>query len=140
GPSSTDHEGPERIVEGDIDPLSYGKYPRYLRFVDQQIAKAVTKAARSAVRVVMKLGKTDPTTSPSIAGMQTRTGGRPPQFFDEELRVMQLWNGERRVLDRVVATVVQWNTHPESMESKNTEITSDFPNAVRQAVEQKYGG
>src|SRR5262249_19073184 len=94
----------------------------------------------SQLRFVMKLGKTDPVSSPSIAGMQTRTGGRPPKFFDEELRVMQLWNGERSRLDRVVATIVQWNTHPESMESKNTEITSDFPAAVRKSLEAKYGG
>jgi hypothetical protein len=138
--STHNHEAPDTIGAWGPNPLSDGKYPRYLRFVDHQIAKAINKAASSTVRTVMKLARTDPQTSPSIAGMQTRTHGRPPDFFDEELRVMQFFDGSGSTLDRVIATVINWNTHPESMESGNTVITSDFPNAVREAVEKKYGG
>jgi hypothetical protein len=72
--------------------------------------------------------------------MQTRTGGRPPRFFDEELRAMQFFATEGRLRDKVIATFINWNTHPESMEDRNTEITSDFPHAVRESVEKKYGG
>lgn len=138
--STHNHEAPDTIGAWGPNPFSDGKYPRYLRFVDHQIAKAINKAASSTVRTVMKLARTDPQTSPSIAGMQTRTHGRPPDFFDEELRVMQFFDGSGSTLDRVIATVINWNTHPESMESGNTVITSDFPNAVREAVEKKYGG
>lgn len=138
--STHDHEAPDTIGAWGPNALSDGKYPKYLRFIDRQIAKAINKAAASTVRTVMKLGSTDPLVSPSIAGMQTRTRGRPPDFFDQELRVMQFFDGSRTRLDRVIATVINWNTHPESMESGNTLITSDFPHAVREAVERKYGG
>ncbi|HXU40006.1 MAG TPA: neutral/alkaline non-lysosomal ceramidase N-terminal domain-containing protein [Blastocatellia bacterium] len=138
--STHNHEGPDTIGAWGPNPLSDGKYPKYLRFVDRQIAKAINNAAASTVRAVMKLGRTDPQASPSIAGMQTRTHGRPPDFFDPEMRVMQFWDGSGTRLDRVIATLINWNTHPESMESGNTIITSDFPNAVREAVEKKYGG
>ena len=138
--STHDHEAPDTIGAWGPNALSDGKYPKYLRFVDRQIAKAINKAAASTVRTVMKLGSTDPLVSPSIAGMQTRTRGRPPDFFDQELRVMQFFDGSQTRLDRVIATVINWNTHPESMESGNTLITSDFPHAVREAVEKKYGG
>ena len=142
--STHNHEGPDTIGvwggAGGTGGLSDGKYPKYLRFVDRQIARAVVMAARATRPVVMKLGSTTPAESPAIAGMQTRTHGRPPAFFDEELRVMQFFDGTRSALDRVVATVVNWNTHPESMESRNTTLTSDFPNALREAVEKKYGG
>ncbi len=138
--STHNHEGPDTIGAWGPNPLSDGKYPKYLRFVDHQIAKAINKAAASTVRAVMKLGRTDTQASPSIAGMQTRTHGRPPDFFDPEMRVMQFWDGSGTTLDRVIATLINWNTHPESMESGNTVITSDFPNAVREAVEKKYGG
>ncbi len=138
--STHDHEAPDTIGAWGPNALSDGKYPKYLRFVDRQIAKAINKAAASTVRAVMKLGHTDPQVSPSIAGMQTRTHGRPPDFFDQELRVMQFFDGSRSRLDKVVATLINWNTHPESMESGNTLITSDFPHAVREAVEKKYGG
>jgi hypothetical protein len=138
--STHDHEAPDTIGPWGANALSDGKYPKYLRFVDRQIAKAINKAASSTVRAVMKLASTDSKTSPSIAGMQTRTRGRPPNLFDDELRAMQFYDGSGTTRDKVIATLINWNTHPESMESGNTMITSDFPHALREAVEKKYGG
>jgi hypothetical protein len=138
--STHNHEAPDTIGPWGANPLSDGKYPKYLRFVDRQIAKAINKAAGSTQPALMKLGRTDPRSSPALAGMQTRTHGRPPNFYDEELRVIQFFKGTGAGPDSVIATVINWNTHPESMESGNTTITSDFPHAVREAVEKKYGG
>jgi len=138
--STHDHEAPDTIGLWGTNPLSDGKYPRYLRFVDREIAKAVAQAAQSAVPVRMKLGQTDPRSSPVLAGLQTRTDSRPPQFFDDELRVMQFVETDGAMPDKTVATVINWNTHPESMGDENTVFTSDFPHTVRQAVEKKYGG
>jgi hypothetical protein len=138
--STHNHEGPDTIGPWGTNVLSDGKYPKYLAFVDRQIARAINQAARGTVPVRLKLGSTDPERSPSIRGMQTRTGGRPPQFFDQELRVMQFQGTTGSARDKVIATLVNWNTHPESMESRNTIITSDFPDKVRTEVEKKYGG
>lgn len=138
--STHNHEAPDTIGAWGRNGLSDGKYPRYLRYVDRQIAKAINKAASSAVPAVMKLGRTDPRVSPSIAGMQTRTHGRPPDFYDQELRVMQFFDASPNRRDKAIATLINWNTHPESMESANTLITSDFPHAVRESVEKEYGG
>jgi hypothetical protein len=138
--STHNHEAPDTIGAWGINTVNDGKYPKYLRFVDRQIAKAIAQAAASTQGVKMKLGRTDPQESPSIAGMQTRTGGRPPKFFDEELRVMQFVGLQGKLRDKTIATLVQWNTHPESMEDKNTMITSDFPHAVRDSIEKRYGG
>ena len=137
--STHNHEAPDTIGAWGPNVLSDGKYPKYLRFLDRQIAKAINTAATSTVPARMKLGRTDPQASPTIAGMQTRTHGRPPDFFDQELRVMQFFE-DRPNTSRVVATLINWNTHPESMESGNTLLTSDFPTAVRESVEKKYGG
>jgi hypothetical protein len=138
--STHNHEAPDTIGPWGANALSDGKYPKYLRFIDRQIAKAINRAAASTAPARLKLGVTNPQASPSIAGMQTRTHGRPPDFFDEELRVMQFVGVEGRLRDKTIATVINWNTHPESMESKNTVITSDFPHAVRESVEKRYGG
>jgi hypothetical protein len=138
--STHNHEGPDTVGVWGVDPLHDGKYPRYLKFVDHEIAKAITQAAQSAQAARMRLGRTDPEHSPSLAGLQTRTEGCPPQFFDEEMRVMQFvgiadeWKGKN------IATIVNWNTHPESMEDENTILTSDFPHTVRESLETKYGG
>ena len=53
---------------------------------------------------------------------------------------MQFFESSTGRPGKVIATLINWATHPESMESANTMITSDFPHAVREAIEQKYGG
>jgi hypothetical protein len=56
------------------------------------------------------------------------------------MRFMIFFDASRARLDKTIATLVNWNTHPESMENKNTLITSDFPNALRESVEKQFGG
>src|SRR5260370_14965114 len=136
--STHNHEAPDTIGPWGNSLLSDGKYPKYLQFVDRAVAKAITMAAGKMEPARVKLGRTDPRLSPSIAGLQTRTHGRPPDFFDEELRVMQFVGSKGSPRGKVIATLINWNTHPESMESQNTLITSDFPDAVRRSVEEKY--
>ncbi len=134
------HEGPDTIGLWGASADRDGKFPLYLQFIDHQIAKAINRAAFSIEPVRMKLGVTNPSLSPVLADMQTRTDGRPPRFFDEELRVMQFVETQPGKTDNVVATVVNWNTHPESLEDENTILSSDFPDAVRSTLEKKYGG
>lgn len=138
--STHSHEGPDSIGAWGINRMSDGKYPKYLRFLDRQIAAAITRAARTLVPVRMKAGRTNALLSPSIAGMQTRTGSRPPRFFDDELRVLQFVAQRGDSRDKSVATLINWNTHPESMEDQNTLLTSDFPHALRQSIESRFGG
>jgi hypothetical protein len=56
------------------------------------------------------------------------------------MRVMQFVGEEGAAKGRVVATLVNWNTHPESMGDENTLLTSDFPGTVRDTIEREYGG
>jgi hypothetical protein len=138
--STHNHEGPDTIGLWGNSQVSGGTFPLYLKFVDRQIARAITLAAQAAIPVRMKLGATNPQSSRALAGMQTRTDGRPPQFFDEELRVMQFVATDGPDKGKAVATLINWNTHPESMGDENTLLTSDFPGAVREAIEKRYGG
>ena len=138
--STHSHEGPDTIGPWGDGPMKDGKYPKYLRFVDKQIAKSIALAAANLQPARVKFGQTDPAKSPSLPGMQTRTGGRPPRFFDEELRVMQFVGTGGTMRNKTIATLINWNTHPESMEDKNTLLTSDFPHAIRETLEKKYGG
>ena len=138
--STHDHEGPDTIGLWGNSQVSDGKFPLYLQFVDRQIARAITLAAQAAVPVRMRLGTTNSKLSPTLADMQTRTDGRPPRFFDDELRAMQFVANDGADKGKVVATLINWNTHPESLEDENTLLTSDFPGAVRDAIEKRYGG
>jgi hypothetical protein len=138
--STHTHEGPDTIGIWGANQTSDGKFPAYLEFLDRQIAKSVTLAAKAIVPVRIKLGATDAKLSPVLADLQTRTSGRPPQFYDEELRIMQFVAHGGTTNGKVVATLVNWNTHPESMEDENTLLTSDFPSALREEIEKRYGG
>ncbi len=137
--STHNHEGPDTIGLWGPAAGRDGKYADYLRFVDRQLARALNEAADPGrmAEVRARFGALRPAT---LRGLQVRTGHRPPNFFDEELRVMQLTmaSGARR--GKVLATLINWNTHPESMESRNRFLTSDFPHYLREAVEKKYGG
>ena len=106
------HEGPDTIGLWGASADRDGKFPLYLQFVDRQIAKAISRAALSIAPVRMKLGVTNPSLSPALADMQTRTDGRPPHFFDEELRVMQFFETQPGKTNNVVATIVKGNDMP----------------------------
>lgn len=140
--STHNHEGPDTIGLWGPGFARDGKYADYLKFIDRQIARAINQAADPAAMVVVRarFGMTNPQRSATLRGLQVRTGHRPPPFFDEELRAMQLTYDEGPQRHKVLATLVNWNTHPESMESRNQSLTSDFPHYVREAVEKKYGG
>lgn len=64
----------------------------------------------------------------------------------ERVRALLRWlllGGPRpdlRPLREVLATVVNFASHPESLGSGNTLITSDFPHFMREALEARYGG
>lgn len=135
--STHNHEGPDTIGLWGPAPGQDGKYAAYLQFVDRQIARAVSEAVDRLVEVRTRFGKSRP---PALRALQVRTGYRPPHFFDDELRVVQLTVQFGKQKGNVLATLVNWNTHPESMESANRILTSDFPHFIREAIEKKYGG
>ena len=131
------HEGPDSIGAWGESFMKDGKYPKYLRFVDKMIARSIAEAAKNLQPAKLKIGVTTVQQFPAIAGMQVRNGGRPPKFFDEEMRVMQFVNKRS---NKTIGTLINWNVHPESMEDKNRNITSDFIHTVRETVEKKVGG
>ncbi len=136
--STHDHQAPDSLGLWGVDELTDGKFPRYLQFVDREVARAISEAAApEAMRPVHVIAaQTDPSQSPGLRGLQVRTGCRPPFFFDEEARALQFVDAD----GQTVATLVNWNTHPESLEDANTLVTSDFIHYIRQRVESELGG
>src|SRR5436190_2184932 len=72
-----------------------------------------------------------------LRALQVRTGCRPPWFFDQELRALQFISDAD---SSTVATLINWSTHPESLEDDNELVSSDFPHYIRQRVEAELGG
>lgn len=134
--STHDHQGPDALGLWGPDTLVDGKFPKYLTFVDRQVARAITQAASTLAPVrEVRAFRTAPDDSPELRGLQVRTGCRPPWIFDAELRALA-FDGD----SGTIATVLNWGTHPESLESENELITSDFPHYIRDEVERRIGG
>lgn len=136
--STHNHEAPDTLGLWGPNQLSDGKFPRYLQFVDRQTAKAITLAAEQAAGqpATVVAAVTDPAASPQLRGLQVRTRCRPPWFFDQELRALRFVGAD----GATIATLVNWSTHPESLEDQNTEVSSDFVHYIRERVERDLGG
>jgi hypothetical protein len=136
--STHDHEAPDTLGLWGPTEVTDGKFPRYLQFVDRQIARAITMAAQQAGSqpATVVAATTDPATAPQLRGLQVRTRCRPPWFFDQELRALRFIGAD----GATIATLVNWSTHPESLEDENTEVSSDFVHYIRERVERDLGG
>jgi len=132
------HEAPDTIGLWGVSEFSDGKFPRYLQFVDRQVARAIDAAAApGALRpATVVAARTDPSAAAELRGLQVRTRCRPPFFFDDEVRALQFIGDDHET----IATLINWNTHPESLEDQNTEVSSDFVGYIRQRVEAALGG
>lgn len=136
--STHSHEGPDTLGLWGVEQFRDGKFPRYLQFVDRQVAKAINLAGDPAnmreARVIA--AATTPADDPELLGLQVRTGCRPPWFFDDELRALRFVDGS----NDTIATLINWSTHPESLEDENELVSSDFPHYIRARVEERIGG
>ncbi len=63
--------------------------------------------------------------------------GDPGEIINSAVPAFQL---RQRGNHEVIATLVNFASHPEALGSDNTLISSDFPHFMREAVEARYGG
>lgn len=129
--SSHDHEGPDTMGLWGPSPMESGIDPAYMDRLDGRIATTAIHALESLKPARLVLGRDD---HPLLALLQDDS--RPPYVKDPHLYVMRINNPQ----GEAVATLVNWSDHPETLDSKNTLITSDYPNWLRQYVEQHGGG
>src|SRR5581483_11868886 len=135
--STHDHEAPDALGLWGPEELTDGKFPLYLAWVDRQTARAIREAVASLTPVAeVRPAHTSPAEDPELEGLQVRTGCRPPWVFDQELRAIAF----ERADGSTIATLVNWATHPESLESENVYVSSDFVHSIRDEVERGRGG
>ena len=152
--STHQHEGPDTIGIWGPDATTTGIDFGYLDFVNAAIADCIDDAAAA-----LQLARVYHTTANSAglslgldaeddgfgvadgkvlvgdAAIAPATQGR---IVDPNIGIMQLT--KREAPFDVIATLVNFGSHPESLGSNNTLITADFPNYVRARLEAEYGG
>jgi hypothetical protein len=152
--STHQHEGPDTMGLWGPNDFTTGIDFGYLDFVNASIADCIDEAAANLelARVYYATGNSeglslglsseddgfgvaDGKVLANDASIAPATQGR---IVDPNLGVIQLT--KRNEPFDVLATVVNFASHPESLGSDNTIITSDFPHYVRERVEAEYGG
>jgi len=152
--STHQHEGPDTLGLWGPNDFTTGVDLGYLDFVNAAVANCVEDAASSLQKARVRYATTDATglslgldaeddglgvadgkVLDGDLAIAPATGGR---FVDNRLAVMQLT--ARGAPFSVLATLVNFASHPESLGASNTLVTSDFPHYVRERLEAEYGG
>lgn len=127
--STHTHEGVDTMgYWGQLFLNTDGKFPAYQAFLRSQVLDAVHEAWSGLEPATVKLAKGD-------KPMHIRDS-RPPVVTDDTVLSAQFLGADGGVL----GTLVNWSNHPEAQGSNNPLVSSDFPHATRERLEQEYGG
>jgi hypothetical protein len=126
--STHNHEGPDTLGLWGPNPFTSGVDPAYLKHVEDQIVRAVQKADANAKPATARLG--------TAQAPELLHDGREPYIKHDELVALQFLDPKSAQPHGVL---VQWNCHPETLNSKNTEISSDFVGPAVNYLRKRYG-
>lgn len=121
------HSSPDLM--GMYGPSEYkrGVNPDYLEYVMNGIVQSVENAVENLEAAYFKFAE-DETAALHLVG-----DTRDPQVFDAGLKLMQVISIKDNT---TLGSVLNWGNHPETLWSKNTLISSDFPHYYRKYVEE----
>jgi hypothetical protein len=120
------HHGPDTLGLWGSSPFSKGIEPAYLRRVESQCVKAIREAENRLHRVTARIA--------TVAAPELLNDTRPPFIKHDELVALQFLEGNS---DRNSGVVLQWNCHPEILDSRNTQASSDFVGPTVAALSAK---
>lgn len=127
--STHTHEGVDTMgYWGQLFLNTDGKFPAYQAYIRSQVLDAIHEAwqARRPASVKFATGEQP---------LHIRDS-RPPTVTDGGVPSAQFIGPDGEVM----GTIVNWSNHPEAQGSGNPLVSSDFPHATRERLEQEYGG
>jgi len=125
--SSHNHEGPDVIGLWGPSPVASGVDPEYVTRVVERSAAAVLQADENLAPARASYGTAEDNT--------LLRDSRQPIVYDGVLRALRFTRSED---DATLGLLVQWNCHPESLGSRNKQISADFPYATVAALRRQY--
>jgi hypothetical protein len=160
--STHEHEGPDTMGLWGPDQTTSGVDLGYLDFVNDQVVQCILEADAALAPAAMRFatGSTVGTSLPPhpdlvADGHVLQPYVIPGNLFNPPLAEPYVVEGDAGEIvnpsvpalqirdalsEATIATVVNYASHPESLGSDNTLITSDFPHFMREALEARYGG
>jgi hypothetical protein len=113
--STHNHEGPDTVGLWGKNPVTSGVDKDYIKSVEERIVKAVKDADKAAQPVQAMIG--------AAQAPELLHDGREPYIKHDELIALRFTDAKA---DKTAGLVVQWNCHPETLDSKNKKISADF--------------
>ena len=124
--STHNHEGPDTLGLWGRSPFQTGVDPDYLKQVERGCIAAVTDAHAKLVTATAAVG--------TARGPELLHDARLPDVKHDELTVLKFTQAD----GGLAGIVVQWNCHPETLDSKNTELSADFVGYTVAALQAKH--
>ncbi len=109
------HEGPDTLGLWGPNPFQSGVDPEYLKKLEAGCIDAVKVADTARKPALATIGTA---TDPNLL-----RDARLPIVLHDEIVAIRFENAATK---KPIGVIVQWNCHPESLDSKNTAITADF--------------
>ena len=126
-----DHQSPDTMGLWGPNPATSGINEDYTSFVIEQTAQAALEAIANLRPATIALAKTHPSELDSFIH-----DNRPPDVHDSELVILAATGAD----GKPIATLINWANHPETLGSRNTQITADYPAAIYKRLEERRGG
>lgn len=126
--STHNHEGPDTMGLWGATAFESGIDPAYLASVEANIVKAVQDADAACKPAAAKYG--------SVAAPELLHDGRPPQVLHDDLVTLAFHEPGK---EKLTGLVVQWNCHPETLDSRNTLVSADYVGYTVAALQKKHG-
>ena len=123
--STHNHEGPDTVGLWGPNSLQSGLDPEYMKRLEEGILASVRQADQSARKVQARFG--------TAKGPELLHDGRQPIVKHDDLVVLRFLDGAKNA-----GLVVQWNCHPETLDSKNTLVSADYVYATVAYLKEKY--
>lgn len=125
--STHNHEGPDTLGLWGATPFQSGVDPDYLKLIEDRIVDIVNKADQAARPVTAQIG--------TAKAPELLHDNREPYVKHDELVALQFHDRETK---RPAGIIVQWNCHPETLDSKNTQLSADFVAWTVRELQEKY--
>jgi hypothetical protein len=126
-----DHQAPDTMGLWGPNAATSGINEDYNSFVIARTAEAALAAIANLRPASIALAKTHPAELDSFIH-----DNRPPDVHDAEL-ILAAFTGTD---GKPIATLINWANHPETLGSRNTQITADYPAAIYKRLEERRGG
>jgi hypothetical protein len=121
------HHGPDTMGLWGPNPIKSGVDSDYMTFLEGRISDAIRAADANAQPANALIGR--------VNAPELLHDSREPQVKHDEL-IALLFRDPKN--EKPSGVVVQWNCHPETIDSKNTKLSADYIAFTCAALERRY--